>query len=138
MTVNTAPQRERHAQIAPLVGKKYLIDCYIQGLEIQALWDSGSQVTIIDELWKKVHLPDTRIRDISEILDRAAGPLNIVAANGGSLPYVGWVEVTFSLPSEGAPTISVQVPTLVMKGNKLGRPIIGSNVIELIIDSELK
>lgn len=138
MTVNTAPQRERQAQVAPLVGKKCLIDCYIQGQEVQALWDSGSQVTIIDDLWKEVHLPDTRLRDISEILDRAAGPLNIVAANGESLPYVGWVEVTFSLVSDGAPTISVKVPALVMKGNKLGQPIIGSNVIELIIDSESK
>lgn len=48
-----------------------------------------------------------------------------------------WVEETFSLASVGAPTTSVKVPTLVMKGDKLGRPIIGSNVIELIIDSEL-
>jgi hypothetical protein len=71
MTVNTAPRREKQAQIAPLVGKKCLIDCHIQGQGVQALWDSGSQVTIIDELWKEVHLPHTRLRDISEILDRA-------------------------------------------------------------------
>ena len=71
MTVNPAPRREKWAQIAPLVGKKCLIDCHIQGQGIQSLWDSGSQVTIIDELWKEVHLPRTRLRDISEILDRA-------------------------------------------------------------------
>lgn len=137
MTVNTAPRREKQAQVAPLVGKKCLIDCHIQGQGVQALWDSGSQVTIIDELWKKVHLPHTRLKDISEMLD-SADTLDIVAANGENMPYVGWVEITFSLASGGAPTTSVNVPTLVMKGNKLGRPIIGSNVIELIIDSELK
>lgn len=57
--------------MAPLVGKKYLIDCYIQGERGQALWDSGSQVTIMDELWKDVHLPNARLRDITEILDTA-------------------------------------------------------------------
>lgn len=41
-----------------------------------------------------------------------------------------------SLASGGAPTTTVNVPTLVMKGNKLGRPIIGSNGIDLIIDSK--
>ena len=137
MTMNTAIRREKKAQVAPLVGKKYLIDCQIQGQEVQALWDSGSQVTIIDELWKEEHLPRTRLRNISEILDRES-PLDIVAANGENMPYVGWVEVTFSLASGGAPTTTVNVPTLVMKGNNLGRPIIGSNVIELIIDRELK
>lgn len=101
------------------------------------MWDSGSQVTIVDEEWKEMRLPDTTLRDISEILDRA-GPLDIVAANGENMPYVGWVEITFSLASGAAPTASVKVPTLVMKGDKLGRPIIGSNVIELIIGSELK
>lgn len=136
-TVNTVRNREKQAKFAPLVGGKYLIDCYIQGERVQALWDSGSQVTIIDELWKQVHLPDTRIRDIYEIVD-GADTLNIVAANGEKMPYVGWVEITFSLTSRGALATTVIVPTLVLKGDKLRQPIIGSNVIELIIDSELK
>lgn len=101
------------------------------------MWDSGSQVSIVDEVWKEMHLPHTTLRDISEILDRA-DPLDIVAANGENMLYVGWVEVTSSLASGGAPTTLVKVPALVMKGDKLGRPIIGPNVIELIIGSELK
>ena len=54
------------------------------------------------------------------------------------MPYTGWVEVTFRLASGAASKTEVIVPTLVMKGDKLVQPIIGSNVIRIIIDSELK
>lgn len=135
--MNTTSRNENQAKVAPLVGKKYLIDCYIQGERGQALWDSGSQVTIMDELWKDVHLPNARLRDITEILD-TADTLDIVAANGENKPYGGWVETTFSLASREAPNTEVIVPTLVMKGNKLVQPIIGSNVIELLIGGEVE
>ncbi|XP_054863940.1 uncharacterized protein LOC129348184 [Amphiprion ocellaris] len=135
MTTHTHSRREKQTNVAPLVGQKHIIHCYIQGERVQALWDSGSQVTIIDEQWKYEHLQDTRLRDISEILE-SAETLDIVAANGENMPYAGWVEVTFRLAPEEAPTTEVIVPTLVMKGNKLFCPIIGSNVIDLIIDSE--
>lgn len=114
-----------------------MINFFIQGQSVQALWDSGSQVTIIDELWKEVHLPDTRLRDISDILDLTPA-LDIKAANGESMPYTGWVEITFRLASGAAAKTEVIVPTLVMKGGKLAQPIIGSNVIKIIIDSEMK
>lgn len=54
------------------------------------------------------------------------------------MPYTGWVEVTFRLASGAASNTEVIVPRLVMKGGKLVQPIIGSNVIRIIIDSELK
>lgn len=114
-----------------------MVDCFIQGQSVKALWDSGSQVTIIDERWKETHLPDTRLRDITEILD-ITQTFDIQAANGESMPYTGWVEVTFRLASGAASNTEVIVPTLVMKGGKLVQPIIGSNVIGIIIDSELK
>nr|XP_029131621.1 uncharacterized protein LOC109976004 isoform X2 [Labrus bergylta]XP_029131685.1 uncharacterized protein LOC109976275 isoform X2 [Labrus bergylta]XP_029131751.1 uncharacterized protein LOC109976603 isoform X2 [Labrus bergylta]XP_029132059.1 uncharacterized protein LOC109978500 isoform X2 [Labrus bergylta]XP_029138609.1 uncharacterized protein LOC110004405 isoform X2 [Labrus bergylta] len=137
MTVNTHSKGRKQAKVAPLVGKKYVIDCYIQHERVQALWDSGSQVTIMDEQWKQEHVPDLRLRDISEILD-SADTLDIVAANGENIPYAGWVKITFRLAPGEAVTTEVIVPTLVMKGNNLFRPIIGSNVIDLIINSESK
>lgn len=137
MTANITSKREKQAKRAPLVGEKHMINFFIQGQSVQALWDSGSQVTIIDELWKEVHLPDTRLRDISDILDLTPA-LDIKAANGESMPYTGWVEITFRLASGAAAKTEVIVPTLVMKGGKLAQPIIGSNVIKIIIDSEMK
>lgn len=114
-----------------------MVNCFIQGQNVQALWDSGSQVTIIDELWKEVHLPDIKLRHISDILD-VTPALDIKAANGESMPYTGWVEITFRLASGAAAKTEVIAPTLVMKGSKLAQPIIGSNVIKIIIDSEMK
>lgn len=123
--------------MAPMIGRKYLIDCYIQCEMTRALWDSGSKVRIIDEKWLRQNLPNVKLRDIGEILETDS-TLDVTAANGESMPYIGWVEVTFRLVSDGPPAVEVVVPTLVMSGAALIRPIIGSNVIGLIVDPEIK
>ena len=56
-----------------------MVDCFMQGQMVRALWDSGSQVTIMDEQWKAAHLPDVNLRALSEILE-TEDTLNIVAA----------------------------------------------------------
>lgn len=61
--------------------------------------DTGSQVSAIDEFWKANHFPDIKLRDIAEIID-PDDPLQIEAANGTEMPYVGWVEVTFRLAAD--------------------------------------
>lgn len=63
----TPTKQKTKANIGPLVGNKYLIDCYIQSIKTRALWDSGSQVTRIDEKWRKENLPNVMLRDINEI-----------------------------------------------------------------------
>lgn len=67
-----------------------------------------------------------------------APALHIKAVNGESISYTGWVEIAFRLASGAASKTEVIVPTLVMKGDKLAQPIIGSNVIKIVIDSNLK
>lgn len=136
-TVRATPRKKKQVYFAPLVGKKYLIDCYIQGQQVRALWDSGSQVTVVSEQWKAEHLPQVTLKDISEIIENN-DPLKLISANGENLPYVGWIEVTFNLAADEVPTIGVVVPTLVIKGNSLTQPIIGSNVIGLIVETELQ
>ena len=54
-------KRKKGVERAPLIGTKYLVDCYMQGQMVRALWDSGSQVTIMDEQWKAAHLPEVRL-----------------------------------------------------------------------------
>lgn len=44
--------------------------------------------------------------------------------------------MTFKLAADKVPTTEVVVPTLVIKGNKLVRPIIGS--LAWIVDTELQ
>jgi len=123
--------------MAPLIRKKYLVDCCIQDKKTRALLDSGSKVTIIDEEWWRKNLSDVKLRDIKELLE-VDNTLDITAANGESMPYIGWVEVTFRLAFDGAPETEIVVPTLVMKDASLARPIIGSSVIGVIVNTELK
>lgn len=94
--VRTTPQKRKQVKVAPLVGKKYLIDCHIQDQQVRALLDSGSQVTVVSKQWKTEHLPHVTLRDISELLE-ADETLNLIAANGGDMSYTGWIEVTFKL-----------------------------------------
>lgn len=79
-----APVGHPH-KVTSLVGRQCLAECYLNGHQLQALWDTGSQVSIIDERWKRDYLPNTRLRDISEILD-SPDDLTLTAANGTALP----------------------------------------------------
>lgn len=56
--------------------------------------------------------------------------LKVVAANGGVIPYDGWIEVIVNLPGNGNPNHSIKVPFLVIR-NKLLHPRLGFNVIIL-------
>ncbi|KAI3369517.1 hypothetical protein L3Q82_007728 [Scortum barcoo] len=56
-------------------------------------------------------------------------------ANGQSMPYKGFIEVTFGLAAEGADPKEL-VPMLVMKGGSLSQPILGFNVIERILKTK--
>lgn len=88
----------QHSSVTPLVGRQRLVECYLHGHQILALWDTGSQVYVIDELWKQEYLPEVTLRDVSDILE-SPNMLNLVAANGIDMPYIGYVEVTFRLSS---------------------------------------
>lgn len=119
-------------KVTSLVGRQCLVECHLNHQHLQALWDTGSQVSVIDERWKEESLPNARLRDVSEILD-SPDDLRLTAANGTEMPYLGWIETTFRLASETDQTKELIIPVLVMKGCHLSHPIIGFNVIEHIL-----
>ena len=102
--------------------------CLLNGVETEALWDTGAQVSIIPSNWVRKFYPGTDVRNIAELL--GMGGLDLKTANGTDLPYKGWVELTFSLAEENS-QCSLQVPFLVAK-DSLDMPIVGFNVIEEI------
>ena len=85
---------KKQAAIAKLVGRKCSIRCLINDADVEALWDTGAQVSIIPEHVLSDKLPKLKIRDISELLGVDSG-LNLTAANGTSIPYKGWIEIKF-------------------------------------------
>ena len=102
--------------------------CLLNGVETEALWDTGAQVSIIPSNWVRKFYPGTHVRNIAELL--GMGGLDLKTANGTDLPYKGWVELTFSLAEKNSQR-SLQVPLLVAK-DSLDMPIVGFNVIEEI------
>lgn len=79
---------------APLIGKKSLLKCLIGGYPATVLFDSGSQVSIIDQQWTDAHIPNHIVRPLSELLEEELG---VYAVTGHAVPYSGWVELTVNL-----------------------------------------
>lgn len=120
-----APLTRKQERTAKLVRRKSLVHCNLGGVPTTVLWDTESQVSIVDMDWKNTHLPDTEIRPVQELLDE--GMLDLTAANGTEIPYEGWIGVEFSL---SANKDSELIAPLLVTPDPLAKPIIGFNVIE--------
>ena len=113
------------SKVAKLVGKRCLISCKLNGKETDALFDTGAQVSIVSQFWLENNFPKTKLQNISEILD---SELDLKAANGTNMQYLGWAEIDFAMASDDTHD-NIVVPFLVTS-IKLDNPIIGYNVIE--------
>lgn len=60
---------------------------------------------------------------------------DVFAANGGAIPYDGWVEVTVNLPGNDDPNLSIKVLLLVSRADLL-RTLLGFNVIQELIQGQ--
>ena len=98
------PQSPRVAKaraVASLIGKKALVQSYLNGLAVTSLL--VSIVSIVSHAWKDEYLPDLSIHPVSEILGEEE--LKVSAANGGLIPYDGWVAITVNLPGNLDPNL---------------------------------
>ena len=68
----------------------------LNGVPVEAFWDTGAQVSIASKSWLGEYLPSLKPRNIAELLGEEAG-LNPIGANGGPILLDGWVEVQFQL-----------------------------------------
>ena len=86
-------------------------------------------MSIIDRAWAEAHLPSYSVRSLQELLET---DLKVYAANGQTIPYDGWVELTVNLAGNDDPNLIVQAPFLVSKC-PLHQPLVGANVLEQVI-----
>ena len=56
---------QEHAQVIRLVGRKCTVKCLLNGVETEALWDTGAQVSIIPSNWVRKFYPGTDVRNIA-------------------------------------------------------------------------
>ena len=120
---------KQHAKVVKLVGRQCQVECFLNDRGVSVLWDTGAQVSIISKSTLANLLPETEIKDISELLDVN---LNLTAANGSPILYQGWVELEFRLSS---PESKLSVPFLVTN-DCIDTPIVGYNVIEELFRAE--
>ncbi|TRY57863.1 hypothetical protein DNTS_017659 [Danionella cerebrum] len=128
---------KRRAQLLNLIGRKHIISCLLDGRETKALWDTGSQVCLINEKWRQQNLPHTSVRSLSEII--GSGALDGRAVNQTLIPFSGWVEVKFALPTAKPVPFDLLVPVLVSSEYGVAEePIIGFNVIEHLLEKGIE
>ena len=58
---------KQHAKVVGLVGKHCMVNCQFNGKPVKALWDTGSQVSVISEVFVWQNFPEVQIRNISEL-----------------------------------------------------------------------
>ena len=91
------PLNTRNEHITRLIGRQAIIQCYLDGLAVHALLDTGAQVSMIDRSWKNKHLPHLETRPIDELM-KEDDELEVYAVNGGLIPFDGWVAITVNYP----------------------------------------
>ena len=121
----------QQAGLTKLVGRRCMLKCLIQGKEVEALWDTGSQVCVVSRKWQQTHLPLDVLRNVEESLG-AGGELNLEAMNGTDIPFDGWIEVRLKLAGDDTTADELTVPVLVGQMEQ-EYPIIGFNVIEEVL-----
>ena len=112
-----------------LIGEKFMINCALQNVNMDVLFDTGAQVFMISKSMLAEHFPNMKVQDISQLLGSETA-IDLKTADGSSLPYEGDVLLTFALNERGLGQI--EVPMLVTNSN-LECVIIGYNVLEELI-----
>lgn len=120
------PTKRKTAQ---LIGSKCLIQCVVNGVGAQMLLDTGAQVSVIGKDWVEKHLSDVKIQPLNSLVPE---PLYVIAANGSSIPFEGWIDVHLDILSTSQGQMSIQVPFLVSQ-SCLDHPLLGVNVITELI-----
>ena len=78
----------QQAGLTKLVGRRCMVKYLIWGKEVEALWDTGSQVCVMSRKWRQSHLPLEVLTNVEELLG-AGEELNLEAMNGTDIPFVG-------------------------------------------------
>ena len=130
-SVREPGQMKVQNRLIQLIGEKPILKCSLNDVECEALWDTGSMVSLINFDWFVERFPAKPIQSVHEFLE--GDNLHLCAANNTNLEVEGVAILEFSIEKN----FNVPVPFLITK-NKLNQPIIGYNVIEHVVLSEKK
>ena len=123
-------------KIVKLVGEKPFLQCFLGGKKFKGLWDTGSQVSLVDRQWMEDNFPDVKIQSVESYMEeenedgKGQGKgLEVRAANKTPIPLEGVTVVEFSL-SDGGDGMFIPI---VVATQEVAEPILGYNVIANLI-----
>ncbi len=110
-----------------LVGVKCTAQITVGERNVSCLLDTGSHVTTVPWSFYEEHLSDCPLKSLDELLQ-------VEGANGQTVPYLGYVELTLKFPREffgtetEVPTLALVVPDLMTTPQVL----IGTNSLDAL------
>ena len=132
-SVREVNQVEVKNQLVKLVGEKPVLRCQLDGVDCEALWDTGSMISMVDASWFNEQFPEESILSLTQFLE--GDNLHIFAANKTKVEVQGVAILNFSFNNNNNNNFSVPVPFIICKNN-LTQPLIGYNVIKYLIESK--
>lgn len=128
---NQSAQIKEHSVKIPrgLVGTKCTAQVTIAGKDTSCLLDTGSQVTTIPQSFYEQYLSELTIHPLYDLLD-------VEGANGESVPYLGYIELSITFPKEFAgsemevPTLALVIPPL--RCAAVEQVLIGTNALDTL------
>lgn len=111
-----------------LVGQKCTANVTVAGVLCNCLLDSGSQVTTVSSSFYQAHLSEHPIHPITG--------LDVEAASGQNVPYLGYVELSLKFPKDfvetepEVSTLALVIPDL--RSNCDLPVLIGTNVLDVL------
>ena len=122
-----------HHKLVKLVGERCIIDCEIDGVVGEALWDTGAQVSLLSKLWLEREKGDSVvIQSLESLVGAESQNISLSGAGGSKIPYVGYVTLPVLLKGRSE---ALDVPFLV-SASELSSPIIGYNVIKAVAEMD--
>ena len=123
---------KQHVAVANLVDKKCKVLCLLNGVPVKTLLGHGcTGIHCVEKLaWRLSAF--LKVKEYCRLRGEEAG-LNLIGANGGLIPFDGWVEVQSRLTSGTQSSTPLTEPLLFARGD-LEYPMIGY-VIEEVIES---
>ncbi|CAB4033267.1 Hypothetical predicted protein [Paramuricea clavata] len=102
--------------VIKLVGNRCLVKCLVEDVPVEALWDTGAQVSIASHEWVMKNFLDVKINPIEDLLENN---LDLKAANGLSIPYKGFIEHDVLIPQGKTVSVTCRANTRSNAASKL-------------------
>ena len=94
--VHDCPPKTK-TKVVKLIGQQCVVNCLLDDISAEVLWDTGAQVSLVHTSWLNKHFPWVKLRSVTELIE---GGVDIKSASGSGIPILGWVPLKFKLPSK--------------------------------------